>query len=111
MPLFESGTFIVSLPSPYQSVLGINDFSKLAETAFGQHSRRGVGSWKRVGSNHAHLSALKSITHQHCRSLCGVTFALVFRCDSVGDLDRPVGPLKPHFPMTQLEARCNTAKP
>src|SRR6476646_5689569 len=52
---FLRGRIIVSLPSPYQSVLRVNDLSDPPKTTLGQDSRRGIGFRKRVCSGHAHL--------------------------------------------------------
>src|ERR1043166_2994168 len=44
------GRVIVSFPSPYQSILRVNDLSDSSETTFSQDSRRGVRFRERVGS-------------------------------------------------------------
>src|SRR5258706_4629220 len=85
-PCAGLGRFIVSLPSPYQSVLWVNNLSDPLETTFGQNARRGVGLRKRVCSNHANLPVAESEAHQRPGSLGRVTFALVFWIHSISNL-------------------------
>ena len=86
------GPSILSLPSPYQSVFRIDDFSDSLETAFGQYSRRGVRFRERVCSDYANLSVAKSVVDQRCCCFCCVTLALMLGSHAISNLDHAIRP-------------------
>ncbi len=86
----SSGRFIVFLPSPYQSVLGVNDLPDSMETTLGQNPRGGVRLRQRVGADGANLLMAQSVAHQCCCGFRRVTFALMLGRHAVSNLHHSI---------------------
>src|SRR6266480_787559 len=81
---------LVSLPSPYQSIFGINDFADPLETTFGQNSCRGVWLRERVRSDSANVFVAQCVAYQCCRCLRRVTLALMLGSHAVSNFHHAI---------------------
>ncbi len=55
--------FLAFLPSPYQSVFGVDDLADVTEPTLGQDPCRSVLFWQRVCPDQANPAAAESVDH------------------------------------------------
>jgi len=59
LPATRFGRVIVLLPSPYQSIFGVNDLANVSEAALDQDASRSVLLSERVSADDANLPGAK----------------------------------------------------
>ena len=77
----------LAFPAPDEAILWLDDFANMAETAFGEHSRRGIEFRERVGADHVRSSIRRRIIDERLRRFSGKSLAAIFWNDSIANFD------------------------